>query len=342
MLWELLRLRYDMQPFRAGEPSMSHKELDARRRRVNRLKRLIIFSWIAVLLILAVTCGFLFYRERAVSRELRELRTQVDELIGVIGQMSSRQESMEQDAGGQAFVLPQETTQAGDGASDTDTAAEPESENVRKVYLTFDDGPSAHTNEILDILAEYDVKATFFVVGKTDEKSKEALRRIVKEGHTLGMHSYSHKYGEIYDSAESFAEDLEKLQDYLYEVTGTESMFYRFPGGSSNTISKVDMQEFIGLLHDRGIEYFDWNVSSQDASPSQLSADKIVQNCMKDLEKHRTPMILMHDAAGKGTTVEALPLLLDEILALENTVVLPITEDTGPVQHITMKEETED
>ena len=87
-------------------------------------------------------------------------------------------------------------------------------EYVKKIYLTFDDGPSSSTNEILDILKAYDVKATFFVVGKTDEASKEAYRRIVAEGHTLGMHSYSHSYSGIYKSTTAFKKDLKKLYDF--------------------------------------------------------------------------------------------------------------------------------
>ena len=96
----------------------------------------------------------------------------------------------------------------------------PEDGTVRKVYLTFDDGPSGNTSRILDILAEYDVKATFFVVGKEEEQYQELYKRIVDEGHTLGMHSYSHKYDEIYQSVDSFAQDMSKLQEFLYETTG--------------------------------------------------------------------------------------------------------------------------
>ncbi len=208
----------------------------------------------------------------------------------------------------------------------------------KQIYLTFDDGPSQNTDEILDILKEYDVKATFFVLGKTDERSVKAYQRIVAEGHTLAMHSYSHKYDEIYESKESFAEDLTMLQDYLYQITGIWPRFYRFPGGSSNTVSKVDMQEFIAYLNEKGITYFDWNIASGDAVSGQLSKEAIVENCVTKLDSTNECMILMHDAAEKKTTVEALPEIIQIIQDRGDAVFLPVTDETVPVQHITAKQ----
>ena len=118
---------------------------------------------------------------------------------------------------------------------------------IRRVYLTFDDGPSSNTDKILDILNEYGVKATFFVCG--NERYMEEYQRIADEGHTLGMHSYSHKFREIYQSTEAFVDDMNRLHDYLYEVTGVDSKIIRFPGGSSNTICENDvMQELIAYF----------------------------------------------------------------------------------------------
>lgn len=203
---------------------------------------------------------------------------------------------------------------------------------IRKVYLTFDDGPSENTDEILDILDEYGVKATFFVVGK--EGYTEEYQRIVEEGHSLGMHSFSHKYREIYQSVDAYGEDMNKLHDFLYEVTGEECKIARFPGGSSNTISKVDMQELIMYLTEQGITYYDWNVSSGDAASSFVSASQIENNVLNNVWKYDSVMILMHDSSAKDTTVEALPNIIEKILESENTVLLPISEDTIPIQHI--------
>lgn len=135
-----------------------------------------------------------------------------------------------------AAVEVQENTHKWDGKGDS-------SNGIRRVYLTFDDGPSANTDRILDILAQYGVKATFFVVGK--EGYTDQYRRIVEDGHTLAMHSYSHRYNEVYASLDSYKADLTKLHDYLYELTGEDCRFVRFPGGSSNTVSKVSMWDLI-------------------------------------------------------------------------------------------------
>ncbi|MDE6700533.1 MAG: polysaccharide deacetylase, partial [Acetatifactor sp.] len=204
----------------------------------------------------------------------------------------------------------------------------------RKVHLTFDDGPSIYTDEILEILEEYDVKATFFVVGKEDERSKEAILKIVEAGHTLGMHSYSHKYSELYASTENFAADFEKQRSFLEELTGQTCRFYRFPGGSSNTVSKVDMQQFADYLEEQDMVFYDWNISSGDGGRQLLSVDTLVRNSTSDLGEWKTAVILMHDSADKPTTVEALPQIIEKILAMEDTVILPITDDTQPVQHI--------
>lgn len=209
----------------------------------------------------------------------------------------------------------------------------------KQVYLTFDDGPSINTDRILDILKEYDVKATFFVVAKTDERSLAAYRRIVEEGHTLGMHSYSHKYGEVYQSRETFTEDLTNLQEYLYEVTGVWSRYYRFPGGSSNTVSRADMQELIAWLNDNGITYYDWNISSGDAVSGQLGKQTIINNCTSRIGGESEYIILMHDAAEKNTTVEALPEIISQLRMRGDVSFLPITDDTIPLQHLALEKE---
>ena len=202
------------------------------------------------------------------------------------------------------------------------------------MYLTFDDGPSIYTDEILDILDRYHVKATFFVVGKDGSEAEAALQRIVEDGHTLGMHSYSHKYKELYESLDSFTEDFARIRDDIYQATGVESVYYRFPGGSSNTVSNIDMHEFIDYLDSQGVEYFDWNVSSGDGGSRNLSIDTLLENCTEDIDTRDTSIILLHDSAEKPTTVEALPDIIENILARPDTVILPITENTRPVHHV--------
>ncbi len=302
------------------------KEIN-RSQRVKRLKKMILWTIALAILIPVIGCILLSVRVVQLKKQVAVLTEQLPV------------EEMQEEASG-----VYETTKVEESVRDTETKAEepakinPVKSNGKKVYLTFDDGPSSNTDQILDILKDYDVKATFFVVGKTDERSVKAYQRIVEEGHTLAMHSYSHRYDEIYESKEAFARDLNSLQEYLYETTGVWPRIYRFPGGSSNTVSKVDMQELIEYLTDIGITYFDWNVASGDAVSRTLPAETIVNNCLSGIEKQKESVILMHDASNKGTTIEALPRIIEAIQEQEDAELLPITDETVPVQHIAAPE----
>ena len=214
-------------------------------------------------------------------------------------------------------------------------------DKVEKIaYLTFDDGPSDNTDRILDVLKEKGVKATFFVVGKTGTKTEERYRRIVEEGHTLGIHSYTHKYEEIYGSLEGFKEDVLKLREYLYEVTGEQVWAYRFPGGSSNRVAKVDIGECISFLKEEGMVHFDWNASSEDAVAVGVSGSTLNSNVLKDALRFQYPMILMHDLHECNNTVEGLPALIDR-LQEEGYQIQAVTRETEPVQHVKEGSKTE-
>lgn len=303
-----------------------------RAKRVRALKKIIIISIIAGILISTALCILLLFKVHGLEQQIQELYTireseRKEEVLAV--DVETRLPVNIAAKAQETAVLEEE-----EKPLQEQTEVEVEAEESRKVHLTFDDGPSVYTDEILDILAENQVKATFFVTGKEDEHSKEMYRRIVREGHTLGMHSYSHKYKEIYASKESFISDLEKLQSYLYEVTGEKPTIYRFPGGSSNQVSSMPMRELIQVLNDRQIQYHDWNISSGDATNTYISTDKIVANCTQALQGFHEATILMHDAADKRTTVEALPVVINKILEMENTEIIPITEESVPIQHI--------
>lgn len=215
-----------------------------------------------------------------------------------------------------------------------------ENEQVRKVYLTFDDGPSKNTEKILDILDEYEIKATFFVTGKLDDASLKRYEEITRRGHTIGMHSFSHKYDEIYESVEAFEQDLEKIRKLILEKTGQTCSLYRFPGGSSNQVSGLNMEKFIQVLNKKDITYFDWNAECGDASSNQYSAAEMVDNVMKDVVKYHTSVVLLHDAEDKPNTLKALPVIIRKLQAMDAQI-LPIDENTTVVQHV-LAENVED
>ena len=336
---------------------MTEKEAQEakRHKRVDRLKKgimgLFVFAVLAPIVLTVVftlRINSLEKRLRDVTGNLEKLQAEeqksaVEAYVSALGNPSGQEGASGQGAtAGQEGASGQGATAGQEDARGQEDASDEEDVTVRKVYLTFDDGPSSNTDNILDILDTYGVKATFFVTGKEGAKAEASYRRIVQEGHTLGMHSYTHDYSVIYASEEAFMEDMEKLQRYLYDVTGVQSTYIRFPGGSSNKVSDVDMRLLITDVHEAGMEYFDWNVSSQDASSKPLTKEEILDNCLNSIERFQNCIILMHDAGSKDSTVEALPELIEHIQAMEHTELLPITEDTVPVWHIKMTQETED
>lgn len=308
-----------------------------RKNRVQRLKKIIKITILLAILI-PVTVMIIFIVLYANLRsDYKELQTQYDVLRESMESLKDSISYIDEEHDVYSVSEVKDSGRNDDPQDayerDYDTDDPQSRDDIRRVYLTFDDGPSIYTGEILDILKSYDVKATFFVTGKTDDTSVEAYKRIVDEGHTLGMHSYSHRYSQIYASKEAFIEDLNKLQEYLYDVTGTWPRYYRFPGGSSNTAAGVDMNELIEYLNSKDIRYFDWNIVSGDASGNGISASTIYNNCTGRLSEYNVAIILMHDAAGKHSTVEALPKIIETIHGMEDTVILPIDDDTYPIQH---------
>ena len=162
------------------------------------------------------------------------------------------------------------------------------------IYLTFDDGPSLYTEELLEVLREYDVKVTFFVCN-TD--CVDVLKKIAEDGHAIGIHSVTHNYKSIYASEEAYFEDLFQMQSIIEEHTGIKTTLVRFPGGGSNTVSRFNpgiMTRLAQALHDMGFQYFDWNVDSDDAGRARTSK-KVFQNVKKGMEDVDVAIVLQHD-----------------------------------------------
>lgn len=183
------------------------------------------------------------------------------------------------------------------------------------VYLTFDDGPSADvTKRILDTLAANNVKATFFICDY-DDSNKALVQRMIDEGHTVGIHGYSHDYSQIYTSTSAFMENINKLKNKVKEDTGYDAFVIRFPGGSSNTVSKEYcpgiMTELVKMVTDEGLMYLDWNVSSEDAAGNNRPKSVLYSNVVNGLKKNRSNVVLMHDTSAKQTTADALQAMID-------------------------------
>lgn len=201
----------------------------------------------------------------------------------------------------------------------------------KTVYLTFDDGPSTLTPQILEVLEAYDVKATFFVVGKTDEASLQWMRDITAAGHALGMHSFSHDYKTIYSSTEAFLEDYNQIYNLIYEATGAYPTISRFPGGSINGYDGAIYRDIISELVRRGFVYFDWNVTTGDAAENgMVPVSALTKNALDRVEDLRRAVVLMHDSAPKRTTLEALPAIIEGYRDAGFTFA-PLTPEVVPV-----------
>ncbi len=189
-------------------------------------------------------------------------------------------------------------------------------EQVRKdgtVYLTFDDGPSERTLEILSILDLFDVKATFFVVGKPDQESRAVMKKIVDSGHSIGLHTYSHNYTQIYSSVESFLDDFNQIYELVYESTGVKPDIFRFAGGSVNSYNSVLYMPLIAEMTRRGFTFYDWNACNDDATAKNLSKQKLIKEATSNLDPDRRYILLMHDSAPMKATVEALPEIITKL-----------------------------
>lgn len=205
------------------------------------------------------------------------------------------------------------------------------------IYLTFDDGPSANiTPKVLDILKENGIKASFFVINYSDSNEK-LVQREVNEGHTIGIHGYSHEYSKIYRSKDTYMQNVYSLQEKIRKSTGVTTMYTRFPGGSSNTISrrycKGIMTDLTKELLARGFKYYDWNVCAEDAG-SARNANDVYNYVVKYLSKKHGNMVLMHDFASNKKGLEALPRIIK--YAKQNGYTFEAINDDTPMfaQHV--------
>lgn len=314
-----------------GEKQQGFNERLARKKRVQRMKSgFVLFlltwmiAWAFVTVSLIVKVNSLQEQMDILTENTIRINQQKAKAASS-GQVEQYQASEKKDGASKKAVQKRQEPKQKEEAKD--------GEEVKKVYLTFDDGPSANTENILNILDEYQIKATFFVTGRDDARSLELYREIVDRGNTIGMHSYSHQYTELYESLDSFAQDLKKIQDSIENACGISCRLYRFPGGSSNQVSHLDMKEFIRFINKEKITYFDWNVECGDATDQEYTKETLVENVVNNVARHSSSVVLMHDAGNKDKTVEALPDIIQKLQEMDAEI-LPIDENTVPIQHV--------
>lgn len=193
---------------------------------------------------------------------------------------------------------------------------EAKKDGIKICYLTFDDGPSSNTKEILDILDEYHIKATFFVTGNSPNHF-QYIKEAYNKGHVIGLHTYSHDYEKIYSSLRNYIQDLNKIKEVVYEQTGVYSTYIRFPGGSSNLVSKKYnigiMRRLTKKVIDLGYQYYDWTSINGDGENIK-TVKGLKKKALEEIEGKEDIMFLMHDSATCENTVKALPAILDELI----------------------------
>ena len=198
------------------------------------------------------------------------------------------------------------------------------------VYLTFDDGPGAHTERLLNLLDKYNVKATFFVTHQYP-KYEYLIKEEAKRGHAVAVHSYSHNYKKIYASVDAFKTDFNLMNDIIENQTGTRSKIFRFPGGGSNTVSRSAckgckiMTQISKVMESEGYYWFDWNVSSGDADGSPTK-EKTTNNVINGMKNYSNAVILMHDI--HKSTVDAMEDILK--FGTENGYTFKVLDETSP------------
>lgn len=302
---------------------MKNYQRKRKNREKNKIRKTEIIMSIILVILLIVAVAVYFQKGKDVKSTGKSVETaRKTEAAGQNETKSSQTEDSDgKDSGAesgeadQAETVPDRSNfavQPGVPVGTTDQSDE------KVVYLTLDDGPSDNTQAVLDILDKYNAKATFFVTGEMPEY-KDMIKVAYDKGHTIGMHTYSHDYAKVYASVDAYFQDLDQIGQLVKEEIGYVPCFIRFPGGSSNTVSKKYtagiMSTLVQEVQNRGYQYYDWNGSSGDGSVR--TTEELVAQATS-FESNNI-ILLCHDSHGKQTTVEALPQIIEHYQSLGYT-----------------------
>lgn len=269
-------------------------DLIIRNRKLNKMKVLLVVL-IVILIILIILTSVRMVKMYEVSKTINEYNIWLDKF--------NEEKAKKEEAEANRFNLLTENEL-------TQISNIYKSQDGKRVFLTFDDGPSTSvTPYILDLLKQENIKATFFVLGVKAEANPDVLKREYKEGHFIGNHGYSHKYKEIYSSSQAVLDEYNKANQIIRDAIGNQnynSLVFRFPGGSSGGPYHDLKQQAKELLKQNGIASLDWNALTNDAAGAS-SKEKIMQTFYDTVEGKNSVVLLMHDAADKILTYECLP-----------------------------------
>lgn len=180
-------------------------------------------------------------------------------------------------------------------------------ENKKIIYLTFDDGPSYKiTNKVLDVLEENQVKATFFLIGSQIKDKEDVVKRIYNEGHSIGLHTYTHNFRKIYCNEDKFIQEMMVCRNEIQEVIGIAPNIIRFPGGSYKHLSK----SYLKKLHDNNFRVYDWNVDNCDGLNPKIQPYNLYVKAIKGSGKLDNIILLLHCTDMNNNTCKALPKII--------------------------------
>ena len=232
---------------------------------------------------------------------------------------SSSSESSQESSSDESESPSGEPESSSDGSSESTpesgpktTSGEP-SPDEKVVYITIDDGPTTGTPKLLNILDQYDAKATWFVTAQFMEGSalEDMIKQIHDSGHAVGVHTFSHQYKKIYQSVDAYMEDYNKMNKIIESATGESSNLFRFPGGSNAGYNKKIRRQLLDHVKEEGLVYYDWNAFTGDTDG--LSRSEMISKAVKECSYNNKAILLMHDVPGKDTVIDALPDILQAL-----------------------------